>query len=64
LVVASSARRKGVGRQLLEAAVKEARVFAAKQVDVRLQGGDAGAKAFLARCGFDLLDDAVYRLKG
>jgi GNAT superfamily N-acetyltransferase len=63
LVVAPSARKKGIGRQLLEAAVKEAKVFAAKQVDVRLSNGDEGAKAFLSRCGFAALEDATFRLK-
>jgi GNAT superfamily N-acetyltransferase len=62
LVVAAQARRKGVGRQLLEAAVKEARVFAAKQVDVRLAATDEGGRAFLTRCGFGALEETIYRL--
>jgi aminoglycoside 6'-N-acetyltransferase I len=62
LVVAAQARKKGVGRLLLEAAVKEAKVFAAKQVDVRLAADDEGGRAFLARCGFTPLGETVYRL--
>lgn len=64
LVVSPGARRKGIGRQLLEAAVKEAKVFAARQVDVRIPTADEGSKTFLSRCGFALLEDSVYRLKG
>jgi N-acetylglutamate synthase-like GNAT family acetyltransferase len=62
LVVSPGARRKGVGRQLLEAAVKEAKVFAAKQVEVRIAGADEGTRAFLDQCGFAAIDAAVYRL--
>lgn len=64
LVVAQQARRKGVGRALLEAAVKEAKVFAARQVDVRIPGADEGMRAFLTRCGFQPLEEAVFRLGG
>lgn len=64
LVVAAQARRKGVGRMLLEAAVKEAKVFAARQVDVRIPASDDGMRAFLARCGFHPVAEAVFRLQG
>jgi N-acetylglutamate synthase-like GNAT family acetyltransferase len=63
LVVSSGARKKGVGRQLLEAAVKEAKVFSAKQVEVRIPSADEGTKAFLTRCGFAAVERAVFRLE-
>lgn len=62
LVVSQLSRKKGIGRHLLEAAVKEARVFAAKQIDLRAPASDPGARAFLERCGFQAVAESVFRL--
>ena len=62
LAVSQAWRRKGVGRELLAAAVKEAKIFDARRVEARALGSDAAASEFLARSGFGRLDDATYKL--
>jgi ribosomal protein S18 acetylase RimI-like enzyme len=52
LAVDPSARRRGVARQLLEAAAEEATRRGARKLGLRVLGGNASARALYASAGF------------
>jgi ribosomal protein S18 acetylase RimI-like enzyme len=52
LSVDPNRRRLGVGRQLIEAAVEEARNRGARKLSLRVLGGNTGARRLYEACGF------------
>jgi ribosomal protein S18 acetylase RimI-like enzyme len=53
LVVASSFRDKGVGRELLDAAVEKCKQLGCSEVEVSTEFTNTKAKEFYKRCGFE-----------
>lgn len=54
-------QRQGIGRLLLEEAVKQARGWPADAIRLDAFDAEAGAGAFCAKCGFREVGRAVYR---
>lgn len=54
LAVHPAARRQGVGRALLEAALARARARGARRVFLEVRAGNTAARALYAACGFAL----------
>jgi ribosomal protein S18 acetylase RimI-like enzyme len=52
LAVDPAGQRQGVGRRLIEAAVTEATRRGARRLTLRVLGGNTGARALYASCGF------------
>jgi ribosomal protein S18 acetylase RimI-like enzyme len=52
LGVDPAAQRQGVGRRLVEAAIEEAAGRGARRLTLRVLGGNPGAQALYASCGF------------
>jgi GNAT superfamily N-acetyltransferase len=59
LYVAPEQRGQGVGRALMEAAIREARAAGARRLNLRVLAHNADARALYARCGFEV--DGVLR---
>jgi len=53
LVVASSFRDKGVGRELLDAAVEKCKQLGCSEVEVSTEFTNTKAREFYKRCGFE-----------
>ncbi len=54
LAVSPAHRRRGVGRALMEAAIREARATGARRLNLRVLSHNAEARALYARCGFEV----------
>ena len=54
LAVSPAHRRRGVGRALMEAAIREARATGARRLNLRVLGHNTDARALYARCGFEV----------
>jgi ribosomal protein S18 acetylase RimI-like enzyme len=54
LAVSPGHRRRGVGRALVEAAIREARASGALRLNLRVLAHNTGARALYARCGFEV----------
>ena len=52
LAVDPAAQRQGVGRRLVEAAIEESARRGARRLTLRVLGGNPGAQALYASCGF------------
>lgn len=52
LFVSEEARSRGVGRQLVEAAVARAQAHGCKRIELDVNETNESARAFYARCGF------------
>jgi GNAT superfamily N-acetyltransferase len=59
MAVIPTMQRQGIGRRLLEEAVKQARDWPANAI--RLDAFDGGAGAFYAQCGFREVGRVIYR---
>jgi GNAT superfamily N-acetyltransferase len=57
LVVAKANRGRGIGRQLIEAAIKKCRELDCCEIEVSTEKTNEKARAFYKKCGFD--EDAV-----
>jgi ribosomal protein S18 acetylase RimI-like enzyme len=54
LAVSPAHSRRGVGRALMEAAIREARAAGARKLTLRVLAHNAPARALYARCGFEV----------
>ena len=61
MVVAPERQGTGVGRVLVESALREARAFPAQAIRLDAYDAPAGAGGFYARCGFRDVGHVVYR---
>ena len=61
MAVIPSLQRQGIGRRLLEEAVKVARAWPADAIRLDAFDAEAGAGAFYAKCGFCEVGRATYR---
>lgn len=61
MAVTPSLQRQGIGRRLLEEAVKQARAWPANAIRLDAFDADAGAGGFYARCGFRECGRVTYR---
>ena len=57
LVVAKAHRGKGIGKQLIKAAIKKCRELGCCEIEVSTEKRNERARAFYKKCGFD--EDAV-----
>jgi ribosomal protein S18 acetylase RimI-like enzyme len=57
LIVARNVRGRGIGKQLLFAAIERCRELGCCEVEVSTEKGNAAAREFYRKCGFE--DDAV-----
>ena len=53
LIVDEPARNQGIGKQLIDAAIEEARIRGMDEIEVGTEGDNLGAQRFYQRCGFD-----------
>jgi ribosomal protein S18 acetylase RimI-like enzyme len=60
VAVVPTLQRQGIGRMLLEEAVKQARAWPADAIRLDAFNADAGAVAFYAKCGFREVARAKY----
>jgi GNAT superfamily N-acetyltransferase len=61
MAVTPKLQRQGIGRQLLEQAVAQARTWPADAIRLDALDADAGAGPFYARCGFRETARVIYR---
>ena len=61
MAVIPAMQRQGIGRRLLEEAVKQARAWPADAIRLDAFDGDAGAGTFYAKCGFREVGRVTYR---
>lgn len=61
MAVTPALQRQGIGRKLLEEAVKQARAWPADAIRLDAFDADAGAGAFYAKCGFREVGRVTYR---
>jgi GNAT superfamily N-acetyltransferase len=61
MAVRPDVQRRGIGRELLEAAKAAARDWPADAIRLDAFPGEAGAGPFYAKCGFRDLGTALYR---
>lgn len=61
MAVVPEMQRQGIGRLLLEEAVRRARAFLAGAIRLDAFDADAGAGAFYAKCGFREVGRTIYR---
>ena len=61
MVVAPGARRQGVGKQLVEAALAALQAEGIRKVALLVLNQNAGGNAFWERCGFEARPDLTYR---
>ena len=54
LAVSPAHRRRGVGRALMQAAIREARTSGARRLNLRVLSHNSDARALYARCGFEV----------
>ena len=54
LAVSPAHRRRGIGRALMDASIREARVAGARKLNLRVLAHNADARALYARCGFEV----------
>jgi ribosomal protein S18 acetylase RimI-like enzyme len=54
LAVSPAHRRRGIGRALMDAAIREARTAGARKLTLRVLAHNADARALYARCGFEV----------
>ncbi len=63
VVVDSNARGKGIGEKLVRSAVERAKQEGAKTVDLTSRPSREAANRLYRRCGFELRETNVYRIK-
>jgi GNAT superfamily N-acetyltransferase len=61
MAVIPSMPRQGIGRQLLDEAAKQARLWPADAIRLDAFDADAGAGWFYAKCGFQEVGRVTYR---
>lgn len=61
MAVLPAVQRQGIGRGMLEEALKQARAWPADAIRLDAFDADAGAGAFYAKCGFREVGRVVYR---
>jgi GNAT superfamily N-acetyltransferase len=61
MAVTPQMQRQGIGRRLLEEAVKQARAWPAGAIRLDAFDAEAGAGAFYAKCGFREVGRVTYR---
>ena len=61
MAVAPQMQRKGIGRQLLTAAITTARAWPADAIRLDAYDAEAGAGPFYAKCGFRPVGRVIYR---
>jgi|SRR5579863_7055054 len=61
MAVLPEMQRRGIGRSLIEEAVKQARAWPANAIRLDAFDADAGAGAFYAKCGFREVGRVTYR---
>ena len=61
MAVIPSMQRQGIGRQLLDAAAKQAGLWPAHAIRLDAFDADAGAGSFYAKCGFQEVGRVTYR---
>jgi len=61
MAVIPAMQRQGIGRKLLEEAVKQVRAWPADAIRLDAFDADAGAGAFYAKCGFREVGRVTYR---
>ena len=61
MAVIPSLQRQGIGRRLMEEAVKQARSWPADAIRLDAFDAEAGAGAFYAKCGFREVGRVTYR---
>jgi ribosomal protein S18 acetylase RimI-like enzyme len=61
MAVIPSLQRQGIGRRLMEEAVKQARAWPADAIRLDAFDAEAGAGAFYAKCGFREVGRVTYR---
>jgi ribosomal protein S18 acetylase RimI-like enzyme len=61
MAVIPAKQRQGIGRRLLDEAVKQARTWPADAIRLDAFDADAGAGAFYAKCGFREVGRVIYR---
>jgi ribosomal protein S18 acetylase RimI-like enzyme len=54
LAVSPAHRRRGIGRALMDAAIREGRAAGARKLTLRVLAHNADARALYARCGFEV----------
>ena len=54
LAVSPAHRRRGIGRALMDAAIREARAAGARKLNLRVLAHNMDARALYARCGFEV----------
>ncbi len=61
MAVLPTLQRQGIGRQLIQEAVKQGRAWPANAIRLDAFDAEAGAGAFYAKCGFREVGRVVYR---